>query len=60
MDSREKKRYVAACKRAYFRYCRGDDAGVLRISAQVDVPLDHVVDVALDNSCEESKLRRNL
>ena len=54
MGSREKERYVAACKRAYFRYCRGDDAGVMRLSAQFDVPPDRVVDVALDNINEES------
>ena len=56
MGSREKERYVAACKRAYFRYCRGDDAGVMRLSAQFDVPPDRVVDVALDNINEESTL----
>ena len=56
MNSSEKERFVAACKRAYFRYCRGDDAGVMRLSAQFDVPPDRVVDVALDNINEESTL----
>ena len=52
MNSREKERFVAACKRAYFRYCRGDDAGITRVSGQFGVTPDQVVDEALDNRNE--------
>merc|ERR1712037_580489 len=52
MESREKERYVAACKRAYFRYCRGDDAGVIRVAGHYGFSPDRVVDDALDNRTE--------
>ena len=52
MNSSEKERFVAACKRAYFRYCRGDDAGITRVSGQFGVTPDQVVDEALDNRNE--------
>ena len=51
-----KERYVAACKRAYFRYCRGDDAGVIRVAGHYGFPPDRVVDDALDNRTEERRL----
>ena len=54
MESRKRERYLAACKRAYFRYCRGDDSGVARIAQQFSVSPDRVVDDALDNSSEAS------
>jgi len=53
MESRKRERYLAACKRAYFRYCRGDDSGVTRVAQKFSVSPDRVVDDALDNSSEE-------
>ena len=46
---RDWERFIESCKRAYYSYTRGNDAGVVRLCKKHGISACHVVDIALTN-----------
>ena len=48
-NDRDWQRFLASCKRAYYCYTRGNDAGVVRLCKEHGISACHIRDVALTN-----------
>ena len=48
-SNRDRDRFVAACKRAYYSYTRGNDDSAKRLCKEYGISTCHIVDIALTN-----------